>query len=278
MKNLFAPVSWMSAAACSIAVHCCVFAIAFSIARNDNSSRASLETAPLALSLAESDDAEIPGASASQPETTPPPPRAEASTPPPPPEPAIVETEKDPGLPASPPPPEPPPPEKPPETPEEVPPQPEPLEAPAETPQDASADQKPAEDARDVPQLAPEEPVQAENPPAGASGEAAEPPPSAAARQARVEPQIRARPKKPIKPFYPRTCRERGEEGNVTLEFEIDARGVVSSVLVMESCGFPDLENAAKAAVKKARFEPAKRDGRSVPDKARITLEFKLDR
>jgi protein TonB len=79
-----------------------------------------------------------------------------------------------------------------------------------------------------------------------------------------------------IKPDYPRGARERREEGDVTLELGISAEGTVDSVKIVSSCGFAELEAAAVAAAKKARFNPARQGGKAIPHSARITLQFRL--
>ena len=94
--------------------------------------------------------------------------------------------------------------------------------------------------------------------------------------QARVEAVKPPSPKRRIKPEYPKGARERREEGDVTLELRVDAQGAVEDVKILASCGFAELEAAAVAAVRKARFAPARQGGRAVPAPARITLRFRL--
>lgn len=95
-----------------------------------------------------------------------------------------------------------------------------------------------------------------------------------APKQARIDAPLK--PKRKIRPEYPRGSRERGEQGDVTLEFEVDADGTVKAARVVESCGFPDLESAAIKAMEKARFTPAQSGGRAVATSARLTLSFRL--
>ena len=98
--------------------------------------------------------------------------------------------------------------------------------------------------------------------------------PQAAPRQARVDapPAL----KKTIRPDYPRGARMRGEEGDVQLEIAVDARGGVTSVAVVSACPYPELNDAAVKAARKARFMPARQGRRAVPCTARITLTFRL--
>lgn len=96
----------------------------------------------------------------------------------------------------------------------------------------------------------------------------------AAPRQARVE--APPKPKRTIRPDYPRAARQRGEQGNVILEIVVDAKGAVSAVDVVTSSGFVALDNAAVKAVKSALFTPAQVDGEPIASTARLTLSFKL--
>ena len=92
--------------------------------------------------------------------------------------------------------------------------------------------------------------------------------------QARVD--ALARPAKSIRPVYPQSSRSRGEEGDVVVEFTVDAAGAARDVAVVQSCGHRDLDNAAREAVLGARFIPAKKDGVNVESRARMPLVFRL--
>jgi protein TonB len=75
---------------------------------------------------------------------------------------------------------------------------------------------------------------------------------------------------------YPKRARERGEEGDVTLEIEITSEGAVSGVKVEKSSSFPDIDKAAIQAVNSARFIPARAQGVNVTSRVRLTLSFRL--
>jgi len=96
----------------------------------------------------------------------------------------------------------------------------------------------------------------------------------AAPRQAHVD--APPSPKRPIRPDYPKGARQRGEQGEVTLEIHVDAEGAVSEAKVVVSSGFAELDEAAVRAVRKAKFRPAKSDKKAVASVARIKLDFKL--
>lgn len=106
---------------------------------------------------------------------------------------------------------------------------------------------------------------------------AAPPTPSAPApSQARVTVDKPPSPRRRIRPEYPKGARQRGEEGDVTLELGVTAEGTVDDVRIVASCGFAELEQAAIQSVKRARFSPARRGTENVPSTARITLTFRL--
>ena len=79
-----------------------------------------------------------------------------------------------------------------------------------------------------------------------------------------------------IKPDYPKGARQRGEQGDVVLELSINRSGGVDAVTVVGSCGFQELDDAAVAAAKKARFTPAKSGDSAVASTARLKLTVKL--
>lgn len=116
---------------------------------------------------------------------------------------------------------------------------------------------------QDVPPPQPQPPAQAA-------------PAAPAPSQARIAVDKPPAPRRRIKPEYPKGARQRGEEGNVTLELDVSADGTVDDVRVVASCGFAELEQAAIQAVKHARFTPARRGSAAVPATARLTLTFRL--
>ena len=101
-------------------------------------------------------------------------------------------------------------------------------------------------------------------------------PAAPAPSQARVAVDKPPSPRRRIKPEYPKGARQRGEEGDVTLELDVLANGMVDGVRIVASCGFAELEQAAIQAVKHARFTPARRGSANVPSTARLTLTFRL--
>ena len=98
--------------------------------------------------------------------------------------------------------------------------------------------------------------------------------PAVAPRQARVE--APARPKRTIRPEYPKGARQRGEQGVVVLEIQVSETGTAVEVKVVGSSGFAELDEAAVKAARAAKFTPAKAGGKPVSSVARLPLAFRL--
>ena len=79
-----------------------------------------------------------------------------------------------------------------------------------------------------------------------------------------------------IVPVYPRAARRKGHEGNVTVAAVVTETGVVASVDVVASSGHAELDDAALAAVRTARFAPATEEGVCVSGRVRLVIAFKL--
>ncbi|WP_126446033.1 energy transducer TonB [Sulfuricystis multivorans] len=77
-------------------------------------------------------------------------------------------------------------------------------------------------------------------------------------------------------PSYPAIARRLGEEGTVVLRVELDETGAVVSAQVKTSSGFSRLDEAALAAVKTWRCEPARRNGQPVRAVALQPFKFLL--
>ena len=108
------------------------------------------------------------------------------------------------------------------------------------------------------------------------NSESQPPQPSQPSSLAQAHVDAPPRPKRAIKPEYPKGARQRGEQGDVTLEIEIGDDGVCVAAKVAVSCGFAELDAAAVKAALAAHFVPAKKGKRSVSSVARLTLSFRL--
>ena len=98
--------------------------------------------------------------------------------------------------------------------------------------------------------------------------------PTVAPRQARLD--APPKPRRNIKPDYPKGARQRGEQGDVVLEIRVNAEGTVDGVKVAVSSGFAELDEAAIKAARAARFSPARSGHDAVASTARLKLQFKL--
>ena len=98
--------------------------------------------------------------------------------------------------------------------------------------------------------------------------------PAVAPRQAKLD--APPKPKRNIKPDYPKGARQRGEQGDVVLEIRVNAEGTVDDVKVAASSGFAELDEAAIRAAKAAKFSPARSGHDPVASTARLKLQFKL--
>ena len=98
--------------------------------------------------------------------------------------------------------------------------------------------------------------------------------PAVAPRQARLD--APPKPKRNIKPDYPKGARQRGEQGDVVVEIRVNVEGTVDAVKVATTSGFPELDEAAVRAARAAKFSPARSGHDPVASTARLKLQFKL--
>lgn len=82
----------------------------------------------------------------------------------------------------------------------------------------------------------------------------------------------------PPVPAYPRASRRAGESGRVVLRVFIDEAGLPRQLQVQSSSGFVRLDEAAAAAVAKARFKPYSDNGQPVAGWALVPLSFDLEK
>lgn len=80
-----------------------------------------------------------------------------------------------------------------------------------------------------------------------------------------------------ISPQYPEPARRRNQEGTLKLLVKIDDLGRVRDVEVVEAQLPGVFDEAAMAAFRDARFQPAMKDGRPVRYQAYMRVEFKLE-
>ena len=78
-------------------------------------------------------------------------------------------------------------------------------------------------------------------------------------------------------PKYPNKALENGEEGTVKLAVTVDSDSVVKDVIIIQSSGSETLDEAAKNAARKARYEPRRINGEPVPTRFTTSFTFKLE-
>jgi protein TonB len=90
---------------------------------------------------------------------------------------------------------------------------------------------------------------------------------------------VRAQPKYKQNPApeYPSLARKRGWQGKVVLEVVILADGSVEQVRLHSGSGFALLDKAAIAGVGQWRFSPEMHDGKAVPSKVLVPVNFSLN-
>lgn len=79
-----------------------------------------------------------------------------------------------------------------------------------------------------------------------------------------------------VKPHYPDSARRRGIEGTTLLKIHVSEQGAVAAALVEQSAGHQDLDQAAIDAVKKWRFEPARRGHQAIAVWVKLPVRFEL--
>lgn len=109
-------------------------------------------------------------------------------------------------------------------------------------------------------------------PPAPPAVEAIPAPPAPVATAARFDADYLSNPK----PVYPTGSRRLGEEGKVMLRVHVSAEGTSLDVQVKQSSGFARLDEAAKSAVERWRFVPAKRGADPIDSWVAVPIVFSL--
>jgi protein TonB len=103
--------------------------------------------------------------------------------------------------------------------------------------------------------------------------------PVAAAPTPMITPVVSLRPSfvsPPPAPRYPSTARRRNQQGVVRVEVRLDERGQQLKLTLVRSSGVESLDQAALEAVTQWRFRPEIVDGRAVPSRVEIPIEFAL--
>ena len=78
-------------------------------------------------------------------------------------------------------------------------------------------------------------------------------------------------------PKYPPLSRRLGEEGKVLLKVRVTVEGHAAAVDLEKSSSFERLDEAAKQAVARWRFVPAKRGNEAIEESVLVPVVFRLD-
>jgi len=105
--------------------------------------------------------------------------------------------------------------------------------------------------------------------------------PVVAAKPATTPPDSVTRTARPqggyqVRPAYPSAPRRLGIQGTTMLRVHVLADGRIGDVRVEHSAGHPDLDQAAMEAVRRWRFEPARRGADAVAMWVLLPVEFRL--
>ncbi|MDQ5960832.1 MAG: periplasmic protein TonB, partial [Pseudomonadota bacterium] len=78
------------------------------------------------------------------------------------------------------------------------------------------------------------------------------------------------------KPVYPPMSRRMNEEGKVVLRVRVSAQGQPLAVEIKQSSGYARLDEAAKTAVERWRFVPARQGSEAIEASVLVPLNFTL--
>ncbi len=105
---------------------------------------------------------------------------------------------------------------------------------------------------------------------------AAVPPPRETSPDAGITHVARPQGGYQVRPSYPANARRQGVQGTTLLKVHVLIDGRVGQVVVQESAGHPELDQAAADAVRRWRFEPARRGPQAVAMWVLLPVEFRL--
>ena len=73
---------------------------------------------------------------------------------------------------------------------------------------------------------------------------------------------------------YPLALWDQGIEGECLLNVRVNDLGLVDSVVVLDSSGYPAFDSAAMHGARDLRFRPARRDGKRIDVWAQVPVHF----
>jgi protein TonB len=126
-----------------------------------------------------------------------------------------------------------------------------------------------------VPALQTEPEAEAPAPPVAVQAPPAPPAPPPAPR---IIPASAVEYLEPPAPAYPRLSKRNAESGRVMVRVYVDVAGMPRNVQVGTSSGFARLDDAAVAAVQKARFKPYTENGQPTAGWTHVPINFELEK
>ena len=168
------------------------------------------------------------------------------------------------------------------------PPEPQPIALPPPPPPPPQAKPTPKQP-RPVLAMTPEQQPVAADTPVVAAPVAVAPDPAPAPRPPVAAPPVAAAPAPIVaarynaaylnnpEPKYPPMSRRLGEEGKVLLRVRVTAEGLAAAVELEKSSNFERLDEAAKQAVARWRFVPARRGDEAIEASVIVPIVFRLD-
>ncbi len=81
---------------------------------------------------------------------------------------------------------------------------------------------------------------------------------------------------RPVKPKYPAWAEDKGVEGEVELKFWVAPEGMVTSVELTRTSGYPDFDSRAMEALKKWLFSPLGKNEEQKAQWGTITIKYSL--
>ncbi len=79
-----------------------------------------------------------------------------------------------------------------------------------------------------------------------------------------------------LKPPYPITSRENGEQGKVWLSLCVSEQGAISRLQLLQSSGYPALDRSALNTVMHWKFHPARQNGAAISHCYQLPIVFVL--
>jgi protein TonB len=79
-----------------------------------------------------------------------------------------------------------------------------------------------------------------------------------------------------VRPTYPNSALRQGIQGTTLLKVHVLIDGRVGEIIVQQSAGHPDLDQAATDAVRRWRFDPARRGSDPVAMWVLLPVEFQI--